>query len=131
MPISACSLSLFITCKEMLHQVYTSSQLMDSPELREREFVRMGRVIVRSWLSCFFPRFTMTGFGIKGFRLPMRFREGICLNFLLSIITCVFCTSAKLRISEERTKSFLIFLERPAVRKTIREHPRRMLPIWY
>ena len=77
-----------------LHQLYTSSQLMDPPVPMVRESVRTGRVIVRSRECPFFPALTTTGRGIRGFRLPTIEIEGTCLNFLVSICVRLYyrCT---------------------------------------
>ena len=74
---------------QFLHQLYTSSQLMGSPALRVREFVRMERVIIRSCVFFPFPHFRMTGLGIIGLRSPILLMDGTCLNFLVSIIVAI------------------------------------------
>ena len=69
------------------YQWYTSSQLMGSPALMGREFVRMGRAMTRSWLCFLFnPLLTMTGLGMLGLTPPTLLIEGTSLNFLVSII---------------------------------------------
>ena len=59
---------------------------MGSPAPMVRESVRMGRVTKRSFAIPFLPQLTMTGLGMLGFPLPIRFIDGTCLNFLVSII---------------------------------------------
>lgn len=74
-----------------LHQLYTSFQSMGFPAPMVREFVRMGRVKVRSCSPVFFPLLTTTGLGIFGFPIPTRLIDGTCLYVLLSIVLKMFC----------------------------------------
>lgn len=79
-------------------QLYTSFQLMGSPVPMVREFVRMGRVIIRSWPFLFEPTLTMTGRGMLALPLPIRLIDGTCLNFLVSIMIIGILSSAKVGI---------------------------------